>query len=172
MKASTRRMFLALGLLMAAGPVLAVDPNCAGHPPEEHDPVGRDRSVVLFHNACGMAVGPGCHIRANPSLLTDPAQLKACMDGGSRHNHGRLGEIAEHVLAWELNHGCEGNARCIATHRDLCLGRGNKLQLRRRLLRCSQKARDKLDLWSAEIFMSKTAQSDEWDRRFGASLGR
>ncbi|MBI4347936.1 MAG: hypothetical protein HY553_13850 [Elusimicrobia bacterium] len=138
-------------VLLSAGSGVAaaavVEPDCSNYPEGEQDPVGRDRSVVLFHNACGTKLPSGCRIDSNPGLLDDAGGLRHCMEG--------LGSVAGHVLEWQIRHDCSGDRACEETHRDLCLGKANRLQLRRRLLRCSEKARTKLDNWSAELLGSK-----------------
>jgi hypothetical protein len=163
----------ALALVLFAAPAFAdvVPPDCVPRfPAEENDSCGRDRAVVIFHNACGATFKSGsCHLQANPNLPKNCDQLKACMDNGG----DELGRIAAHVLEWELNHGCEGNQNCISIHKDLCLGRGDGLQLRRRLLRCSQFARNKLNNMSADLFKSKKgtgAGNHEFWNQLGADL--
>lgn len=146
----THTLTLSVVLLVSGslGAVAAVvEPDCSNYPQGEQDPVGRDRSVVLYHNACGTKLDSRCRVDKNPGLLADSRGLKDCMDG--------LGRVAGHVLEWEIDHACGGDRACADTHRGLCLGKAEKLQLRRRLLRCSQKARTKLDNWSAEIIAAK-----------------
>ena len=146
----TRTYLLSLALALAgAGTAVAdvVQPDCSNFPAGEQDPVARDRSVVMFHNACLTSLPGNCDIRHNPGILIDAEGLKSCKEG--------LGEIAGHVLEWGIPHACSGNAECAEKHRGLCLGKANRLQLRRRMLRCSQKARTKLDNWSAELISSQ-----------------
>ena len=135
--------------IAGAGNVMAdvVAPDCSNFPAEEQDAVARDRSVVLFHNACLTALPGRCKIDHNPGILDDAEGLRSCKEG--------LGEIAGHVLGWGIPHACSGDPECTAKHRELCLGKANRLQLRRRLLRCSLKARTKLDNWSTELLGSE-----------------
>lgn len=126
-------LFFFAVLLVAAPSVRAAESEASDPEAEadceDSDPEARNLLVKQFFQACGQFPEDGkCD-------LEDPAQ---------EPSECGLGGIAGHIFDKERELICAGHPDCNAVVVDICLERGNKLQLRRKLVRCNPRAREKM----------------------------